>query len=705
MLNQTEAEERKYLNRIIEKLEDAYFGVDEAIERQSRELKEQKNYMYENKAGMDAAEKAAIKQSVNMGAISGEQAVALKERLGKLIESPYFGRIDFKEEDNEKAEPVYIGIHAYFDEEDNQNLIHDWRAPVSSMFYDYEPGPASFEAPSGTKEGEIERKRQYRIKKGRMEMMLESDVYIRDDVLQEELSRSADDKMKNIVATIQRDQNAIIRNESAPALIIQGVAGSGKTSIALHRIAFLLYRFKESLSSRDIMILSPNKVFSDYISNVLPELGEDAIPEMGMEALAERVMGDKFKFQSFFQQVNKLLENHDEEFIKRIEFKSTPEFLSKLTSYTNWLKRERFAGEDIRIRYKTVPASYLKQRFTANSHLPVLRRHTAIAGDVIKKAEQEYRYDLKSDEKKEIRKAVKNMFGSTNLRTIYKEFYDWLERPDMLRYAKGSTFEYSDIFPLIFLKMKLEGLPTFNKVKHLIIDEMQDYTAVQYAVLSRLFPCNKTILGDANQNVNPYSSTNSDDIRELFPEAETVTLTRSYRSTKEITDFSRRISPDTEVDPIERHGPEPEVLEYEKPADENRAIAKMVNEFNESGDPSDSDSDSGYQTLGILCKTQKQAKALHKALEKKEATAHLLTSGSTTLESGAIITSVHLAKGLEFDQVIVPQVNSQNYVTQVDRSMLYIACTRAMHSLTLTYSGGLSGIVEEAVEEMAEADW
>ncbi|MEX0994753.1 MAG: hypothetical protein WD599_04440, partial [Balneolaceae bacterium] len=311
MINKTEADEQEYLSKIIDKLEEACVAVDENVARTSEELQEQKNYLYENKTGMDAAEKAAVKQTVNMQAISGEAAVAYKERLQKLIKSPYFGRIDFRESGSEKASPVYIGIHSYFDEEENENLIHDWRAPVSSMFYDFEPGQASFDSPSGKKEGEIERKRQYRIQEGEMEMMLESDLYIRDEVLQKELSRSADDKMKNIVATIQRDQNAIIRNETSPVLIIQGVAGSGKTSIALHRIAFLLYRYKDTLSARDIMIISPNKVFSDYISNVLPELGEESIPEMEMEELAERVLGSKYKFEGFFEQVNRLLEKHE----------------------------------------------------------------------------------------------------------------------------------------------------------------------------------------------------------------------------------------------------------------------------------------------------------------------------------------------------------------------------------------------------------
>lgn len=691
MFNKTEQEERVYLNQVVEKLEDAYQEVGDSVNKYSKELQEQKSYMYENKTGMDAAEKAAIKQSVNMQAISGEAAVAYKQRLIKLISSPYFGRIDFSENGMDDETPIYIGIHSFFDGEENKSLIHDWRAPVSGMFYDFEPGNASFKAPSGTKEGEIVRKRQYRIKDGEMEMMLQSDMYIRDDVLQKELSRSADDKMKNIVATIQRDQNAIIRNETSSVLIIQGVAGSGKTSIALHRIAFLLYRFKDSISSRDILIISPNKVFSDYISNVLPELGEETIPELEMETLADRVLNGKFKYQSFFGQVNYLLEKNDPEFIKRIEFKSTPGFLDKLTSYTNWLKRERFSEEDIPIRHKVVPAHFLRQRFSANSHLPIMRRHTGISNDVIKKINRDFRYVLKTEDKKKIRSSVKKMMGSTNLRVIYKEFYDWLERPEMFKYAKGTTFEYADLFPLAYLKMKLEGVKSYSGVKHVIVDEMQDYTAVQYALLSRLFPCNKTILGDANQNVNPYSSNTADDIKHILRDAEAVRLTKSYRSTWEITTFSQRISPRADVEAVERFGKGPEILSFKNISEERAAIKEMV-KYHKVTD---------FNTLGILCKTQKQAKALHKYLEKSLKTVHLLTPESKALQSGVLITCVHLAKGLEFDRVIVPQVTHENYTTDVDRSMLYIACTRAMHELIITHNGELSELIvsDKSVEQ------
>ena len=701
MINRTEKEERQYLSRILAKLEDAIDQVDENVSRYNEELKEHKSYLWENKTGMDAAEKGSMRESITSKAISGEAAVALKERLRKLMKSPYFGRIDFLEDGNNgrhgepgatelrQPEPVYIGIHSYHDDEDNANLIHDWRAPISAMFYDYELGKAEFEAPNGAKTGEITCKRQYRIQNGEMELMLESEMQIRDDILQEELSRAADEKMKNIVATIQRDQNAIIRNETSPVLIIQGVAGSGKTSIALHRIAFLLYRFKAELSAGDLLIISPNKVFADYISNVLPELGEDTIPEMGIEALATELLEGKFRFQSFFDQVTRLLRKPDDAFIERMQFKASYDFLQNLNSYIGYLERENFVANDLQVRNSFVPARFVREKYLQYRHLPMFKRLTEVVREVNEKVRRDFRYELKAAEKNKMRSDIKKMYTSTNLRELYRRFYDWLDRPDLFRYATRSTFEYADVYPLIYLKIRLEGAGSYRRVKHLLVDEMQDYTPVQYAVLSRLFPCNKTILGDANQSVNPYSSTTSDEIQRVFADADAVTLNKSYRSTWEIAQFAQQISPNSDLEAVERHGDEPEILGFTSPAEEVRSISKQISRFLASD----------YQTLGIICKTQKQAGKLYQSLneireEENISDFQLISPGSSSLSSGVNITTAHLAKGLEFDNVIVPGVTNKNYLTDIDRSMLYIACTRAMHRLTLTYNGKITRFLE-----------
>ncbi|MEX2641695.1 MAG: UvrD-helicase domain-containing protein, partial [Balneolales bacterium] len=654
-----------------------------------KELQEQKSFMWENKNGMDSAEKASFRQSITSKAISGEAAVALKNRLRKLMISPYFGRIDFREDNTDHPAPVYIGIHSFFDEAGNENLIHDWRAPISGMFYDYELGEAAFEAPSGQKTGEIVRKRQYRIRKGEMEFMLESELQIRDDVLQKELSRSADDKMKNIVATIQRDQNAIIRNETSPVLIIQGVAGSGKTSIALHRIAFLLYRYKDTITARDILIISPNKVFADYISNVLPELGEDTIPEMGIEVLAGQLLEGKFRFQTFFEQVTLLLEKQDTDFIERMQFKASFEFLNKLKEYITWLRKDNFVEADIPVRRKVVPAHFVQQRFISYEWLPMFKRLKEVTRDVVNKIRTDFQYDVTAAERNKIQSSIKKMFRSTNLRALYKDFYSWMDRPDLFRYARKSRLEYADLFPLMYLKMRLEGYESYKQVKHLLVDEMQDYTPVQYEVLARLFPCNKTILGDANQSVNPYSSTKSAEIQRVFPESDAMKMLKSYRSTWEITRFSQRISPTSDIEAVERYGEEPEIIAYTKAADEYAGIRQMIEEFDRTD----------YHTLGIICKTQKQANKLYDQVEGSAVNLHLISGESASFSNGVIVTTAHLAKGLEFDNVIVPNVTTSNYATDIDKSMLYIACTRAMHKLTVKHAGEASNFLNEVKKD------
>lgn len=679
MRNITEQEEREYLEEIKEKLLLAIRRSDDRVKQFSEELRQNKEYIYEHQSGMDEADMVAAGQSINRMAFTGESAVARKKKLMKLSASPYFGRIDFVT--NQESNPVYIGIHTFTDEMQKANLIYDWRAPISSMFYDFELGEAWYETPSGKISGAIERKRQYKIREGHMEFMIENDVHIHDDLLQKELSKSSDDKMKNIVATIQRDQNAVIRNETAPVMIIQGVAGSGKTSIALHRIAFLLYRFRDEIAAKDVLIISPNKVFADYISNVLPELGEEQIPEMGMEELATEVLEDKVKFQTFFQQVSLLLDKPDEKFIERIQFKSSFEFLSKLNQYIIHLENNFFTFTELRVGKVVVPFPFILERFKAYHRIPLLKRTPEVVKDISQHVRNEVQRKLTGHEKNQIWQAVPRMFKTNNVLDLYRDFYIWIGKPELFKMMPGDTLEYADVFPLIYCKIRLEGAQTYDHVKHLLVDEMQDYTPVQYSVLSRLFKCKKTILGDVNQTVNPYSASSSESIERVFPHGDMVKLVRSYRSTFEISGFAQRISNNPDLIPLERHGQEPLVKGFTSNAEEIEELKRLMADFKNSRHPS----------MGIICKTQQQADFVHHQI--KAPSVYLLTADSTAFKEGVIITTAHLAKGLEFDEVIIPFVSIRNYQTDVDKRMLYIACTRAMHHLTLTYTGEKSSFL------------
>ena len=680
VINATEPEEREYLEEIKEKLTLAIRRVDDSVKQFTDELRQKKQYIHEHQSGMDDADMVAAGQSINRMAFTGEAAVARKRKLLKLGQSPYFGRLDFVPQGKEKLS-LYIGIYSFFDERQRTNFIYDWRAPIASMFYDFELGAASYITPAGTFEGTIELKRQYKIRDGRLEFMLENDVNIHDDVLQRELAKSSDDKMKNIVATIQRDQNAVIRNETAPVMVIQGVAGSGKTSIALHRIAFLLYRFRETIAAKDVLIISPNKVFADYISNVLPELGEEHIPELVMEELAADLLDHQYSFQTFFEQVSALLDDHDPAFIERIRFKSSFEFLSQLNQYLLHVENTYFTVTELRVGQLLIPLPFLLARFKTYHRVPLLKRFALVAEDVRTYVRDATRRKLTGPEKATIGEAIPRMFKFHQVPDLYRDFYRWVGRPELLKIDQRQRLEYADVFAFIYLRIRLEGLTAYEHVKHLLVDEMQDYTPVQYAVLSCLFSCRKTILGDVSQTVNPYSASSAETIERVFPQADVVELYRSYRSTVEITAFAQRIVPNPRIIPLERHGQVPAVVRCPGRPDELETIRELIAGFHSAGNHS----------LAVICKTLRQAQEVYQALQAPGV--QLLTAESTTFKEGVIITTAHLAKGLEFDEVIIPFASARNYKTEIDKSMLYVACTRAMHQLTLTHTGELTAFL------------
>ena len=558
------------------------------------------------------------------------------------------------------------------------------------MFYDYELGKAVYTSPTGEINGDISLKRQYRIRKGKMEYMIESSLTVHDEILQKELSSNADDKMKNIVTTIQREQNQIIRNEEAHVLIIQGVAGSGKTSIALHRIAYLLYTLKGNISSKDILIISPNKVFGDYISNVLPELGEESVPETSMEQILSGVLENKYKYQNFFEQVTELLEQTSSDFIERIKYKSSFEFISQLDKFILYMENNYFKAAEVKLtRHITIPAEYIEEQFRRFNRYPMRQRSEAMTDYILEMMKVQYYFTITTSEKNLLKKEIKKMFAGNNDLQIYKEFFVWVGKPELFKLRKNRMLEYPDLAPLAYLHLALDGNITSPGVKHLLIDEMQDYSPIQYKVIQKLYPCRKTILGDASQSVNPYGSSTADMIRKAFTIGEIMKLCKSYRSTFEITDFSQKIQTNHELEPIIRHGEPPAILRFEDVKQEILGIFSIISSFKKSG----------YTSLGIVCKTETQARELSESLRVHTGDIHFLSNQSSAFMKGIIVTSSHMAKGLEFDEVIVPYVNAKNYNSAIDKSMLYVAVTRAMHRLTLTYNGRPSEFIPASSDQ------
>lgn len=675
--NQTEKQEKEYLKQIISFLKKVIGNTDASVKDHVDTLAEYKDYIWSNK-DIDPHEIRSMRESILNHFALGESVINKHKRLTKILAIPYFGRIDFLEKkENSKVMPIYIGIHTFYDPESRATLIHDWRAPVSSMFYDHELGEAGYRSPSGEIKGEISLKRQYRIRGGKMEFMIESALTVHDDILQKELSSNVDDKMKNIVATIQREQNQIIRNEDIRTLIIQGVAGSGKTSIALHRIAYLLYTFRDSISSKDILIISPNKVFSDYISNVLPELGEETVPETSMEQILSGVLEHKYKYQTYFGLVNELLEKPSSSLIDRIAYKASFGFISELDKFILHIENTYFKAADVKLtKYITIPAPFIEEQYLRFNRYPIRRRFDAMADYMLDMLKIQYAFTVTTAGRNLLKKEIRLMFAGNNDIQVYKDFFKWTNNPGMFKMRKGHTLEYSDLAPLAYLHLALEGNGNQPfRVKHLLIDEMQDYSPIQYKVIQKLFPCRKTVLGDAGQSVNPYGSSTAETIQKSLTASEIMKLCKSYRSTLEITDFAQKIHPNAELEPVARHGEKPQILQFGSAVEELSGIMGLISTYRKSG----------YKSLGIICKTEQQARKMADMLKSYANDISFLSSQSSAFVQGIVITSAHMAKGLEFDEVIIPQTDERNYRSEIDKSMLYVAVTRAMHRLTLTF--------------------
>ncbi len=670
-------DEIAHLIDINNKLDDAFKKAENLVDKLDKDYMDTKMYMVKNRGEIDPHEmfqnEQGLKQIDNYGAFM----VKVRDKIDKIKDSPYFARIDFRLKDMDDESKYYIGRFA-FDYED-ELIILDWRSPIASMFYDYEIGKAGYDAPIGWVDGEITRKRQFKIKNGKLEYALESSINIQDDILQKELSHTSDEKMKSIISTIQKEQNQIIRNDKAHTLIIQGVAGSGKTSIALHRIAFLLYRFKDKISANNVIILSPNKVFGDYISNVLPELGEEPLCELSFENIAEVQLDRVINFES----EKDPLEINDAKWAERVRFKSTFDFVKLIDYYIKQMPNKIFIPKDYNFGSFTAKSDWIQSRFEAYNRYPVKKRLEKVAEDIHYKFESDNIMEEDLPKLKSILKSLNGMLTIKNTLTLYKDFFKQMNLSNMFVMATKKTLEWSDVYPFIYIHAAYEGIQEDKIIRHVVIDEMQDYTPIQYAVINLLFKCKKTILGGFGQLVNPNHTHTLDDMRQLYNEGELVTLNKSYRSTFEIINFAKKVQDVSSLEPIERHGEEPALVKCTNKQDEVSKIKIEIEEFKKSDNA----------TLGIILKTDSDAEVIYNAL-KQEYSVNLISSESSSFTKGVSITSIKMSKGLEFDEVIIPSVNSKTYYSDYDRSLLYIACTRAMHKLKLTYTGELTQLID-----------
>lgn len=678
--------------------------------------------------------------------------------LSRLRFSPYFGRVDFTEKGEADTEKIYLGIASLMDEKEENFLIYDWRAPISGLYYDYSPGPAEYKTETEKIDGTMELKRQFVIKSSKIKAMFETGVTIGDEMLQEVLGNNADTQMKTIVATIQKEQNQIIRNDSSSLVVVQGVAGSGKTSAAMQRVAYLLYRYRNIIKSENIMLFSPNPLFNSYVATVLPELGEENMQQATFqEYLATRFGGD-YTLEDPFEQMEYLLEaNKDHEYYARkdsIRFKASLDFKYLLDRYAENLSQETLPFKSIGFKKRSVIS---KQEISAyydslDKSISMPNRIQLVKEWLIKelkkksKAEQKQEWvekeiqylekedyleafqqsqkkqgstdDTFNDYEKEqrflaemvVKKRFKPLFNSVkklrfiNTRAIFISFFkedhslspalpgDWEKTcVKTVENLENGYIAYEDATPFLYLQDLIEGRKSNTSIRHVFIDEAQDYTPFQFAYIKKLFPYSKmTLLGDINQAIysGPTGAPTILAESELdFGEKETFRLTKTYRSTREIVEFTRQLIEGGElIEPFNRKGPKPVIVELPDKAARAGRTAEIIKDLNKAG----------HKNVAIICKTAKESKAAFEDIRKYH-DARLIEKGTLTFESGLNVVPAYLAKGIEFDAVII--YDSSDYQREEERKLLYTACTRAMHELMILSTGKMSPLFETASHE------
>ncbi len=648
-------------------------------------------------------------------------------RLERMYQSPYFGRIDFLEAGEKTAEQIYIGIYNLITENNREILVYDWRAPISGMFYDYETGLCSYDCPGGTITGQMLLKRQYKIENSDIIYMFDSSLSINDEILREILGKSTDNRMKTIVTSIQREQNTVIRNIEDRILIVDGPAGSGKTSIALHRAAYLLYKYRESIKSDNILVFSPNNVFEDYISNVLPELGEDNIQRSTFIGFFGNIFDAKFKVETMNEQMEYILSGYaDKTRLRCIEFKSSLQFLTILKNYVQYL--ENGTGTEFRdLIYSgkvVITGDEIYRLFKEDySYLPYVKRLEKLRQRLFYLLEQceetrvraaqdnqvkedDAEADTVNKKVKEEYESLKNhimQMTSYDVHALYMELFRKIElfaqtddkqEPDDLsafgKYTVGrlsqDIINYEDAAPVIYLKTALDTPVNAKAIKHVIIDEAQDYTVIQFEIFRMVFEnCKMTILGDVNQSVNGYMNIGSFElISDIFHKkhSRSISLTKSYRSSKEIADFCKQLLfSRKDSDQLNRHGSMPKIVKVDKSNLYKRIAADIIELKSRQNN-----------LIAVICKTAAQCGAAYKAISSY-VDIKLVSNKNEEYQGGVIIIPSYLAKGLEFDAVLVHSAEEGDYSGEEDSRLLYTVCTRALHELYLYYSDNLSDLI------------
>jgi len=655
------AEEQKEWQMIRKEIEKKESRLEQEVIRFTKESQQFHQYLVDYKGEIDPHEmftnSRLLDQQQLAESVSGKQLI----RLEKQKQNPYFTRVDFVYEGEQAAEKIYVGPFSFSTNEQGL-LIYDWRAPVASIFYDYDLGAAHFQTPVGTVGGEIKRKRQIKFKDGELDYVVETDTTVFDEVLQNELRQQKGGQMSTIISTIQKEQNQVIRDSRSKDMIIQGVAGSGKTSIALHRIAFLLYHFRDRITSDQVMILSPNRTFSQFIAQVLPELGEDPVTEWTIDEFGQTVSGI-MKVPSRFQEIEALYLDDQLQLSERISYLATKRCVENLKEYLREL--ERFTPQTITVGDYDYDAEYILKRYKAYQKKPIFERFRLIAEDILENLRSRPFQPKRKPTKKQLFNRLKKMFNYTTSMKLYHHFL--AEQ----HFSIKKIVSYSDLFPIIYIRLFIEGIDEFSQIRYLIIDEMQDYTPIQYEVFKKLFSCPVLLIGDFTQSLTTLNEMNLGELQTYYPKAQSIFLTKSYRSTYEIISCAKKIIDDQTIEPVLRHGREPQKRIVHSRAEEVSSIIDITEQLRGEG----------LTTIALITKTLSRANEWLELLNERGVNCGILADESASLQEYLSICPLVQSKGLEFDAVIIVDADEGNYPGLLGKQQLFVAATRAMHAL------------------------
>ncbi len=661
--------EEKRLEEVLKLVDDKLAKMGSNIFENEEKYKDFRRYTWENIRVMDDQEliQANVESELEANKIMMKQDYFKK--LYRIKDNPYFASIVFEDEDKERYS-VYLGL-TYLKDEDYGNIIYDWRSPICSLFYDFEVGKAAYAAPEGPVKGTLLRKRQYKISDRKLISAFDNSMNIDDELLQEVLANDSNEKMKNIVNTIQQEQNNVIRNIRDKTLIVSGIAGSGKTSVALHRIAFLLYKIK-NLTSNDILIFSPNQIFTEYISNVLPELGEDnTLQTTFNEYLSSNITGFE-NVEPFMDFIGKYYSEKVDN-IELIKYKQSDEIINDINLYIeDFIRKARMTNDFVENKiYKVSKDEINDLLHNRYNTLPFFERV-----DVIAEKLSEANYKGSSKKKATYRKKImENSLFSQDYKDIYLGFFasDFckirMTDKEIKDFEKVKVIGYEDALLFVYMKGLLEGFPYERNIKQVVIDEAQDYSYLQYLIISKIFKnSNFTILGDVNQTINPYYKYESlEVIADLFVQSKCINLTKTYRSSPEIIDFTNKILGLNHVCAIRKTKNVPLIHRCD-----DKLLKDDITYLKNK-----------YKSVAVITRDNKTALKIYEIL-KEELPISLLTSQTEEFNKDLVVLPAYLAKGLEFDSVIVYSGKASKYMKN-EKNLLYVACTRAQHEL-IVYS-------------------